>query len=519
MKKVIDKKLKKYLKENILPIYKKNDWAHQAWHIYEVIERSLKLAQNYDVDINMVYTIAIFHDIACYKGRKNHEVNSALMLQNDETLKKFFNNEKINIMAEAVIDHRASLEYVPRSIYGKIISTADRFISMKSILRSTHSYSLEFKSDKDIDEMFEISYDYIKKKYGQNGYGKIYLSSEDYESFLKEVDYYLNHPFEMKKLLFEVDKFLRKEYHLNPIHYPELKRYNSLDEYYKKKYGTKVYKISLNAGFSCPNKINGTGCIFCKNESGDFAGDKKDDLITQFKKIEKQMKEKWQGGKLIAYFQAGTNTYAPLNILKEKYESVLSLPNVIGISIATRSDAITDEVLDYLEDLNRKTELTIELGLQSIHEKTLKLINRGHTKENFEQMVYKLHKRNINVVVHIINGLPYETKEDMLKTVKYINKLPISGIKIHMLHILKDTPLALLYQKKKFHVLTEKEYVDIVCDELELLNQNIVIHRLTGDPKKEDLIAPNWLLKKFVVLNHIEKELEKRNTYQGKLSS
>lgn len=294
------------------------------------------------------------------------------------------------------------------------------------------------------------------------------------------------------------------------------KRYHTLNYFYKEKFGHKVCKISLNAGFSCPNRIHGTGCIFCSpSGSGDFAGNKEDDLITQFESQRKRMQAKWPDAYFIGYFQAGTNTYAPLEVLKEKYELILQQPNVIGLSIATRSDAISGETLDYLEDLNKKTFLTVELGLQSIHEKTLRFINRGHTLENFEHMVKELQKRKINVVVHIINGLPGETKEDMIATAKYLNDLHIDGIKIHMLHIIKNTPLANTFIQSPFPVLTKEEYIDIVCEQLIRLDPKIVIHRITGDPKKEDLIAPNWLLKKFCVLNDIDKEMKKRNITQG----
>mgnify|MGYP003305946186 CR=1 FL=1 len=173
------------------------------------------------------------------------------------------------------------------------------------------------------------------------------------------------------------------------------------------------------------------------------------------------------------------------------------------------------DVEKYLSDLNTRTYLTIELGLQTIHEKTSKLINRGHTLKEFTDMVEKLKERNINIVVHIINGLPYETKEDMLETIKFVNNLGIHGIKIHMLHILKNTKLNDLYQKEKFHVLTKEEYIDIVCDQLELLNEKIIINRITGDPKIDDLVEPNWLIKKFCVLNDIDKELKSRGSYQG----
>ncbi|MBE6159025.1 MAG: TIGR01212 family radical SAM protein [Firmicutes bacterium] len=295
------------------------------------------------------------------------------------------------------------------------------------------------------------------------------------------------------------------------------KRYHTLNYHFKNKFGKKVFKVSLNANFSCPNKINGKGCIFCSRlGSGDFAGNVNKDLVTQFNEVKDIMKKKWPDAYYIAYFQANTNTFAPVSVLKEKYESVLNLPNVIGIDIATRPDSISEECLEYLKELNERTNLTIELGLQSMHEDTLKLIRRGHTLKQFEECVKKLKENNINVVVHIINGLPNETKEMMLETVKYLNKLNIDGIKIHMLHVIKDTDLGDLYLKEPFHILTKEEYIDIVISQLELLNPEIVIHRITGDPKKEDLIEPTWLLKKFCVLNDIDKEMKRKNTYQGK---
>ena len=297
------------------------------------------------------------------------------------------------------------------------------------------------------------------------------------------------------------------------------KRYHTLDYFYKNKFNSKVFKVSLNAGFSCPN-IDGTvgygGCIYCsKSGSGEFAGNKKDNLKKQFNTIKSMMHKKWPKAKYIGYFQARTNTYAPVDQLKELYETILEEDNVVGLNIATRPDSIIDECLDYLEELNKKTYLTIELGLQTSNNKTSKLINRCHSLECFENMVKNLRERNIDVVVHIINGLPYETKEDMLNTVKYLNKLDIQGIKIHMLSVLKNTPLEKLYREKNFHVLSKEEYIDIVINQLELLRQEIVIHRITGDPDPKDLIEPNWLIKKFCVLNDIDKEMVKRDTYQG----
>lgn len=298
------------------------------------------------------------------------------------------------------------------------------------------------------------------------------------------------------------------------------KRYHTLDYYYKQKFHSKVFKVSLNAGFTCPN-IDGTvgygGCIYCsKTGSGEFAGNKEESLKEQFNTVKKMMLKKWPNAKYIGYFQARTNTYADIKTLKKLYETVLSFDNVIGLNIATRPDAISEECLDYLEELNTRTYLTIELGLQTTNEKTGKLINRCHTLECFENMVKKLRARNIDVVVHIINGLPFETKEDMLNTVKYLNNLDIQGIKIHMLSILKDTPLERLYQKEHFKVLNKEEYIDIVINQLELLRPEIVIHRITGDPKLDDLVEPDWLIKKFCVLNDIDKEMVKRDSYQGK---
>ena len=297
------------------------------------------------------------------------------------------------------------------------------------------------------------------------------------------------------------------------------KRYHTLNYHYKNLFGIKVCKLSLNGNFSCPNKdgkVGFGGCTYCSNlGSGDFAGNTYDSLEVQIQKLKQQMKKKWPDSKFIGYFQANTNTYAPLAILKEKYETVLKQEDIVGLSIATRSDAIDNNLIDYLEGLSKKTYLTIELGLQTIHEKTAKRVNRGHTLENFEATVKLLRKRNINVVVHIINGLPYETKEMMIDTVKYLASLDIQGIKIHMLHVLENTVLANEYKANPFPILSREEYVDITCCQLELLPKDIVIHRITGDPKEDDLVEPTWLKKKFCVLNEIDKELNRRNTYQG----
>ena len=297
------------------------------------------------------------------------------------------------------------------------------------------------------------------------------------------------------------------------------KRYYTLDYFYKHKFNSKVAKISLNANFTCPNK-DGTkgigGCIYCsKLGSGDYAGNVKDDIVKQFNDIKKVMDNKWKDTLYIGYFQANSNTYASVDRLKEVYEPILKQDKVIGLAIATRCDCLNDDVLDYLEELNKRTYLVVELGLQTIHEETSKLINRCHTLEEFDEGVKKLRNRNIDVVVHIINGLPNETEEMMLDTVRYLNKLDIQGIKIHMLHIIKYTKLEEYYKKYPFHILTKDEYIDIVIKQLELLKEDIVIHRLTGDPDPSELIKPTWTIKKIDVLNGIDKEMAKRNTYQG----
>lgn len=296
------------------------------------------------------------------------------------------------------------------------------------------------------------------------------------------------------------------------------KRYHTLDYFYRKKFGCKVFKVSLNGGFTCPNidgSVGTRGCIYCsKLGSGEFAGNSRDSLVKQFDDVKKIMCNKWSG-KYIGYFQARSNTYAPVPVLKEKYETILNLRDVVGLSIATRPDCISDECLDYLCELSKRTYLTVELGLQTIHESTTKLINRCHSLECFVSMVNKLRDRNINVVVHIINGLPYETHDMMLETIRFINNLDIQGVKIHMLHIVRGTDLEKMYLENKFHVLSRDEYVNIVCDQLELLRPEIVINRITGDPKRDELIEPEWLLKKFCVLNEIDKELVRRDSYQG----
>ena len=292
------------------------------------------------------------------------------------------------------------------------------------------------------------------------------------------------------------------------------KRYHTLNYFFKKKFGQKVFKVPLDINSICPNQASG-GCIYCSNKSVASISDNSLNILEQFENGRKIMEQKWPDSLYIPYFQSGTNTYNDKNLVKGYVDKLLMIPKVVGIDIATRPDCLSDEWLDYLEDLNKKTFLIVELGLQSSNDNTLRFINRGHNSKTFKDAAQKLHARNIFVVAHIINGLPYETKEDMINTIKFVNDCKVDGIKIHMLYIAKNTPLASLYEKNKFHILTREEYIDIVCSQLRLLNEDVVVMRITGDPLLNELVAPEWLIKKFMVLNGIDQEMVKRNIYQG----
>lgn len=298
------------------------------------------------------------------------------------------------------------------------------------------------------------------------------------------------------------------------------KRYLTFNEHLRRRFGAKVFKVPLDAGFTCPNR-DGTlgtgGCIYCSARgSGDFAGAAGLSIHAQFAEVIGRMEKKWPKAKYLAYFQAYTNTYAPLRTLKKVYEAALQENNVVGLSIATRPDCLPRDVLDYLTELNRCTYLWLELGLQTIHGKTLQWIGRGHDYLQFLTGLNELHQREINVCGHIILGLPGETKTDMLATAQAVSRLPLQGIKIHLLHILKNTPLAGYYEQHPFSLLSCEEYVSLVADILELLPPEMIIHRLTGDGAPDDLIAPAWSRKKWEVLNAIDKELERRDSWQGK---
>ena len=300
----------------------------------------------------------------------------------------------------------------------------------------------------------------------------------------------------------------------------EEKHYNTLANYYLKKYHEKVAKISLNAGLSCPNKDGKKGyggCTYCsKLGSGDFAGKPTDELKVQFQNIKQIMMEKWPNTLYIPYLQANSNTYGETSKLEKIYQELTNLdPNVVEISIATRADCLEEEKLALLDKLNKQIPVQIELGLQTSNENTAKLINRGSTNDEFINAVNNLRKIGIEIVVHIINGLPGETKEDMLNTIEFLNSLDIQGIKIHSLCILKNTKMGDDYLKQPWNLLSLEEYVDITVSQIRHLRNDIIIHRLSADADLNDLIAPQWTRKKLVVMNEIDKLMRKRNYYQA----
>lgn len=306
------------------------------------------------------------------------------------------------------------------------------------------------------------------------------------------------------------------------------KPYHSLDFDCKSYFGEKVYKIAIDAGMTCPNRdgsLGYRGCIFCsEGGSGDFASSGKSlsnspSIRQQLEEGKSYFKTKNTGKLYIAYFQSYTNTYAPSSYLYSIFDAALMQPDIVGISIATRPDCLPDEVLSVLNELHQKylqKFIWIELGLQTIHESTASYIRRGYPLEVFEKAVYNLSQIHIPVIVHIIIGLPKESKQMILQTCNYLNSLPICGVKLQLLHVLKNTDLALEYEKKDFEILSLEEYIDIVINCLEILNPNITIHRLTGDGPKDLLIAPLWSLNKRNVLNSLLKEMRLRDSWQGK---
>lgn len=299
------------------------------------------------------------------------------------------------------------------------------------------------------------------------------------------------------------------------------KRYHTWNYHLRSMFGEKVFKVPLDAGFSCPNrdgKIATGGCTFCSARgSGDFAGSRRDDLVTQFNEVKERMHQKWPDARYLGYFQAYTNTYAPVEELREMYEVILEQEGNVGLAIATRPDCLEDDVVEYLAELNERTYLWVELGLQTVHDKTGELINRAHDYKCYVEGVEKLRKHNIRVCTHIIYGLPQETDEMMLETAREVSKLDIQGLKIHLLHLMKKTPMVKQYEQGLLQFLEKNQYVDLVVRTLEMMPPELIIHRVTGDAPANLLIGPMWSLKKWDVLNSIDRELRERNTWQGKL--
>lgn len=291
-------------------------------------------------------------------------------------------------------------------------------------------------------------------------------------------------------------------------------KYYSLNQYLKDTFGEKVYKIALDGGFTCPNRdgtIDTRGCIFCSGMgSGDFAQNRLDSIMEQIEKGKKCLSGKLDNGKYIAYFQAFTNTYGPIDVLRKKYEEAIQHPDVVALSIATRPDCLSEEVLALLKDMNTIKPVWVELGLQTIHEKTAEYIRRGYTLEVYDKAVRGLKQIGVEVIVHVILGLPGESREDMLETVRYVGDSGVNGIKIQLLHVIKGTDLEREYYNGVFQTLGMDEYTDLVADCIVALPEDMVIHRMTGDGDKKTLVAPLWSGDKKRVLNLLNKKIESR---------
>lgn len=297
------------------------------------------------------------------------------------------------------------------------------------------------------------------------------------------------------------------------------KHYNTFSAHLKRIFGCKVQRISIDAGFSCPNRdgtLGNKGCIFCGGRgSGSFGIKPELPIALQLEDGKALMRRKYHADKFIAYFQAYTNTYADLPVLRQRYEEALSVSDVVGLIIATRPDCLDDAIYDYMSELDARTYFWLEIGMQSMHEKSLAFINRQHDFMATQRAIKAAVGRGIKVCAHVILGVPGETREDMLATADMLNQMRVDGVKIHLLHVMKNTELERLHQERSLVLMHRDEYVGMVCDFLEQLNPEMIIHRLTGDGGHDNLVAPLWSLKKFEVLNLIDKELANRGTEQG----
>lgn len=291
-----------------------------------------------------------------------------------------------------------------------------------------------------------------------------------------------------------------------------MKRYLSFNDYFKNKFGKKVIKLSLDMGSTCPNRdgtLSNLGCIFCSEKgSGDFAASRLLSIDNQIQSQKEFLSHKWNDGLYIAYFQNFTNTYGDIDKLEKIFNHVISRDDIVGLSIATRADCLNDDVLKMLDELNKKTFLWLEIGMQTIHDSSLNLINRGYNHDTFDKNIKKLKKLNIKFLTHIIFGLPFETKEMMLKTIDYVKEIHPFGIKFHCLYLENDSRIYKYYKENPFEILSLEDYVELVTESIKKLPKDIVIHRLTGDANREKLIAPLWAKDKLKVIGTIEKELK-----------
>ena len=300
-------------------------------------------------------------------------------------------------------------------------------------------------------------------------------------------------------------------------------RYYDLNTYFRNLFGCRVHKLTVDAGLSCPNRdgtLSNDGCIYCNARgSGTGAHMRGLSIRNQILRGKPKILKRFKTKKIMVYFQSFTNTYAPVSKLKNLYEEALSVPDVVGISVGTRPDCTNDAVLDLLGDIACRHLVWLEYGLQSVHNTTLMRINRGHDFKCFEQAVRSTRKRGINICAHLILGLPGESRQDMVETARVISHMDIQGIKLHLLYVVKGTGMAAMYQEGAYRCLEQLEYVELVCRFLELLPREMVIQRLTGDPHPEELLAPAWSLQKSETLNLIKNQLEKEDSWQGKLFS
>ncbi len=297
------------------------------------------------------------------------------------------------------------------------------------------------------------------------------------------------------------------------------KRYQTWNYYTKTHYGTRLYKVPIDAGFTCPNRdgrVSFGGCVFCGGGSNSFPDISGIDLYAQYQERRKVFTNKWPEGRPLAYFQSYTNTYAPLDYLKKIYGPFIDDPEIVGLVIATRSDCLPDDIIDYLAGLTEKKEIWLELGLQSIHDTSLKEMNRGHDYESFVSCLERIKDKGFKISVHIINGWPSETKEMMIETAKAVGRMPVEAVKIHMLHVLKDTVLADRYIREPFHLLSKEEYTEICAEQLTYLRPDMVIERITGDGLPDQLIEPMWTVKKISVINDIDKIMVRNDWWEGK---